>query len=101
MCSWPSSERDLATLHRELEARAEAGFDVRWLDDRELAERWGLVGLGAIESAAGGSVDPYRLCHHALTTVVQRGGEVYDRTEVVDYRPSPRASRSPPTEAPP
>jgi glycine/D-amino acid oxidase-like deaminating enzyme len=82
--------RDLATLRRELEARAAAGFDVRWLDDAELVERWGLVGLGAIESAAGGSVDPFRLCHRALTTVVQRSGEVYDRTEVVDYRLSPR-----------
>ena len=85
--------RDLATLHRELDARAAAGFDVRWLGDRELADRWGLVGLGAIESAAGGSVDPYRLCHRALTTVVERGGEVYDRTEVVDYRLSPRRVR--------
>ncbi len=82
--------RDLAKLQDELEARVEAGFAVRWLDERELTERWGLVGLGAIESAAGGSVDPYRLCHRALAAVVQRGGEVYDRTEVIDYKLSPR-----------
>lgn len=85
--------RDLATLDRELHARAEAGFDVRRLDDAELAARWGLVGRGAIESAAGASVDPYRLCHRALDTIARRGGQVYDRTDVVGYELSPRRVR--------
>ncbi len=35
---------DLPTLRRELDARAAAGFAVRWLDDDQLGDRWGLVG---------------------------------------------------------
>ena len=83
--------RDVPTLRRELDGdRAAAGFDVSWLDADELGDRWGLVGLGAIESTAGASVDPYRLCHRALGIVVERGGRVFDRTEVVDFEFSSR-----------
>ncbi len=76
---------DLKTMEKEMEARSAAGFAVRWLDAHELRSRWGLVGLGAIESEIGGSVDPYRLCHHALRTVVERGGRVFGRTEATDF----------------
>lgn len=85
--------RDLATLRLELDARSAAGFDVRWLDDAELESRWGLIGRGAIESSAGGSVDPFQLCHRALETVVERGSQVYDRTEVIDFELTPRRVR--------
>ena len=55
------------------------------LDGEELRRRWGLVGLGAVESDVGGSVDPYLLCHHVIRTVVHRGGRVYGRTEAAEF----------------
>ena len=85
--------RDVATLRRELDARASAGFDVRWLDADDLRSRWGLVGLAAIESTAGASVDPYQLSYQAIATVEHRGGRVFDRTEVTAYDQSPRRVR--------
>lgn len=81
---------DVPVLQAELAVRADAGIDVRWLDQSELFSRWGLVALGAIESQAGGSVDPYALCHHALAVVERRGGRVFDRTEVIGMEFSPR-----------
>lgn len=77
--------RDIATLERELLARREAGFDVRWLDAEPLLNRWGLVALAAIESSAGGSVDPYLLSHRSLGMVSSRGGRVYDRTATSSF----------------
>jgi glycine/D-amino acid oxidase-like deaminating enzyme len=77
--------RDVELLRRELDARAEAGFDVAWLEGQELRDRWGVVGHAAIESAAGGSVDPFRLAHACLGVVLDRGGRVHDRTAVTGY----------------
>ena len=76
---------DVRTLEQELSARADAGFEVQWLDADQLRSRWDLVGVAAIESAAGGSIDPYLLCHHALLHVTKGGGRVYGRTEAVAF----------------
>ncbi len=84
---------DVATLRDELDARRAAGFDVRWLDESELRTRWGLTGRAAIESALGASIDPYALAFHALDTVRDRGGHVFERTEVTDVEFSPRRVR--------
>ncbi|HQV57261.1 MAG TPA: FAD-dependent oxidoreductase [Ilumatobacteraceae bacterium] len=78
-------KRDVAMLRSEMAARADAGFDVRWLSADELMDRWKLVGVAAIESATGGSVDPYQLCYRALQTAIRRGARVHDRTEVTAY----------------
>jgi glycine/D-amino acid oxidase-like deaminating enzyme len=85
--------RDIALLQRELEARQRAGFDVRWLDADELDSRWGFRAVGAIESAVGASVDPYRLSYAALDHAGRLGTRVHDRTEVVGYEFTQRRVR--------
>lgn len=84
---------DIPTLRDELEAREAAGFDVQWLDEAQLGDRWGLTGKAAIESSLGASVDPYALAFHALDTVRRRGGRVFERTEVETYEFSARRAR--------
>ncbi len=37
--------RDVHTLEKELSARADAEFEVEWLDEDQLRSRWDLVGL--------------------------------------------------------
>lgn len=81
---------DVATLREEFDARQAAGFEVEWLDGTVLRERWGLTGVAAIESALGGSVDPYALAFHALGVVRERGGRVFERTEVDRFEFSTR-----------
>jgi len=84
---------DIPTLREECGARRAAGFDVQWLDQATLRERWGLTGRAAIESALGASVDPYALSFHALETVRRRGGRVFERTEVSRFEFSARRAR--------
>ncbi len=84
---------DVKTLRAEFEARKACDFDVKWLDADDVRARWGYIARAAIESEAGASVDPYALCHHALATVRRRGGQVVDRTEVVDFDVGRRRAR--------
>jgi glycine/D-amino acid oxidase-like deaminating enzyme len=84
---------DVPRLRAEFTARQAAGFDVRWLDEPALRDRWGLVGRAGIESALGASVDPYALGAHALDTVRRRGGRVFERTEVTAFEFSARRAR--------
>lgn len=88
-----TTKPDAMTLERELMAREAAGFDVVWLDADDLLERWGLVGVAGIQSAAGASVDPYRLCYSALRTASRLGARIHDRTEVMEYDIGPRRTR--------
>lgn len=86
-------QRDVGVLRRECDARSAAGFEVQVLEGDELEDRWGLVGRAAIESVAGGSVDPYALCYRALDQATQWGASVHARTEVTGYEFSPRRVR--------
>ncbi len=59
--------RDIATLQRELDARAGAGFAVRWLDDGQLLDRWGARRVRRNRVRSGASVDPYQLAYQPFT----------------------------------
>ncbi|MEZ5216424.1 MAG: FAD-dependent oxidoreductase [Ilumatobacteraceae bacterium] len=88
-----SKVKDLPVLRAELDARRSAGFDVRWLEPDDLSRRWGLTGRGAIESAHGGSVDPYLLTHAGLASIVGRGARVHDRTSATSFESTSRTVR--------
>jgi len=85
--------RDVPVVRAEMDARAAAGFDVRWLEPEELRERWGLDGIGAVESTCGASVDPYALAHAGLSALKTGGASIFDRTEVTSFELSPRRVR--------
>lgn len=83
-------KKDVAPLQEELAARAAAGFDVEWVAAADLESRFHLhEARGAILSAAGASVDAYRLVHELLLHDMRRSLRVYDRTELtnLDHRP--------------
>lgn len=86
-------QSDVTTMREEFDARTAAGFDVAWLEPDLLRQRWGLTGLGAIESALGASVDPYALAFHAMTKVSERGARVFERTAVTGFEFSARRVR--------
>ncbi len=80
-----SFKKDVASLQQELAARAAAGFDVDWIAPADLKTQFHLDRAhGGILSAAGGSVDAYRLAHELLLHDIDRGLRVYDRTELTD-----------------
>lgn len=76
-----NSEADLTFLKTEYDTRKAHGFDVRWMEAAELWEL-GLDAFGAIESASGAIMDPYKFSNALLNMGKNLGLEIYDRTEV-------------------
>lgn len=77
-----STDADVAKLKEEVAARQRAGLDVEWLDAKQLRSRFDCHRPGAILSAAGAQVDPYRFTYGLLERIVERGASVYARTAV-------------------
>lgn len=80
--------KDLNWLRREFHARQGGGLDVSWLEGSELSSRYLVKGLGAIRSAAGASLDAYRLAHGLLEySRLHYDLQVYDHTALagVEY----------------
>jgi glycine/D-amino acid oxidase-like deaminating enzyme len=84
-----SSER----LQREAEVRQAHGLPSEFLSRKQLREFSSVPAHGAIRSAAGGEVDPYRLTHALLTRAADRGARIHDRTEVTGYEDRERGVR--------
>lgn len=79
---YASSRRDARMLREEHAARTRAGFEVEWLDSRDLKSRFGISAPAALLSRQGGEVDPYRLAQHLLWRSRARGAQIFDRTVV-------------------
>jgi glycine/D-amino acid oxidase-like deaminating enzyme len=83
---YASSKKDAKRLATECEARKQAGFAVAYWDQQALTERFSFSAPGAIYSQDGAQVDAYRLAHRLLMCVSQRGGRIFDRTEVTESK---------------
>ncbi|TVP48180.1 MAG: FAD-binding oxidoreductase [Halomonas sp.] len=79
---YASSEDDVASLKEELALRQKYGFDADWLDREAVLKEYGFAAPGAILTHLAASLDPYRMAYQLFAKVVERGGEVYDRTQV-------------------
>ncbi len=77
-----SRARDVEPLKAEAEARRQAGIAVEEWSAADMAERFSFQAPFAIHSFQAAEVDAYRLAHGLLRTLLQRGGEIYDRTRV-------------------
>ncbi len=75
-------KKDVKQLQKEFEARKKYGFDVRWLNEAALFDRYHLKSEGAILSADGASVDAFKLTHGLLHFHSKKGLRVYDKTEL-------------------
>ena len=72
----------MASLQEELALRLKHGFDASWLESEAILAEYGFVAPGAILTQLAASIDPYRMAYQLFTKVVERGGEVYDRTQM-------------------
>lgn len=66
-------------LHREYQARREAGVEASWLNARALAAEAGITGGGAIRSR-GDAFDPYRTSLGLASAALARRAGIYERT---------------------
>ncbi|MGH8213139.1 MAG: NAD(P)/FAD-dependent oxidoreductase [Rhodanobacteraceae bacterium] len=84
VASW---QRDARRLRPEFEARRDSGFNVEWLGEPALRDRFGLIAPAAILSRPAAFVDPYRFTHRLLAGLCAKGLRVYDRCEMVEWKP--------------
>ena len=76
------SGKDAKWLKLEFEKRLKAGFDVKWLDKKEIQSEYGLQSEGGILSTDGASVDAFRLAHDLLSYHYEKGLDIFDKTEL-------------------
>ncbi|WP_301584539.1 NAD(P)/FAD-dependent oxidoreductase [Halomonas alkaliantarctica] len=84
---YASTEEDVALLKEELALRLKHDFAADWLESETVLEEYGFVAPGAILTQLAAAVDPYRMAYQLFSRVVERGGEVYDRTQMQTMSP--------------
>ncbi|KPE49274.1 NAD(P)/FAD-dependent oxidoreductase [Chryseobacterium indologenes] len=83
-----SKKKDAAWLKKEYEARKEAGFEVKWLNEAQILKQFGFENTyGGILSKQGASIDAFRLAHELFMHNVKKGLRIFDKTEMthVEY----------------
>lgn len=83
-------KKDVAKLKKEFEARKEAGFKVRYLEEDEIMKQFGFKAPGAILSDEGAQTNAYLLTHYLLQHKYKKGktNEIFDRSPVATIKHS-------------
>ncbi|TGD59929.1 FAD-binding oxidoreductase [Flavobacterium humi] len=78
-------KKDILFLKEEYAARKKAGFDVRYLEEKDILKTFGFSSAGAILSNHGAQTNAYGLTHKLLQYKKDKKGAlgVYDRTPVI------------------
>lgn len=74
--------RHLRRLQTEYAVRKAHGFDVRYVEQDELKEQYGVHAYAAIVSAEAASVDSYALTYALFASSKVSGARIFDRTQV-------------------
>lgn len=75
-------KKDQKLIEAEFSSRKKAGFDVEYLEQKDIEAYYGFSAPAAILSAQGGTTDPYMFTHALLQASIKKGLQVFDRTEV-------------------
>jgi glycine/D-amino acid oxidase-like deaminating enzyme len=78
-----SDEKAVPALRAEVAARRGIGLSCEWLEGEAVRGRFGCQRPGAILSALGAQVDPYRLARGLFAGCVRHGLRLFARTKVV------------------
>lgn len=84
---YASNEEDVTSLKEELALRQKHGFEADWLEREAILAEYGFSAPGAILTQLAAVVDPYRMAYQLFAKVVERGGDVYDRTQMQTMTP--------------
>ena len=83
-------KKDVEFLEREFSVRKKAGFEVEWLNEKEISNNY-LKAPAAILSHQAAQTNAYGFAHALHQFNVKKGIDVYDRTEIIDIRHQPRS----------
>jgi glycine/D-amino acid oxidase-like deaminating enzyme len=78
-----SNARAVPVLQAELAARRALGFQCTWLEQGELAGRFGCRRPGAILSALGAQMDPVRFTQGLVASLERHGVRLFARSRVI------------------
>jgi len=80
-----SLKKDIPFLKNEFMTRKEHGFEVNWLEKRDL-EKFGLNAIAAIESKTAAVMDPFRLAQDLMLYCKKKGMQILDRTNIISIQ---------------
>ncbi|HEY0432654.1 MAG TPA: FAD-binding oxidoreductase [Chitinophagaceae bacterium] len=78
--------KEIKMLQKECTARRASGFDVEFLNNEQVAERFGVTASAGIASSKAAINNAYLLTHHLLQNSMKRGLRVFDRTKAISIR---------------
>lgn len=85
---YASNEKDADSMREEFALRRKHGFAASWLETAALKADYGIDAPGAILTELAARMDPYRAAHKLLQRTVKRGGQVFERSEIVSMQAS-------------
>lgn len=78
-------QKDKDWLKKEFEIRDKHQLGVRWLEQQDLMELYGIRSTAAICSDRAANVDAYRLSYELIAYNMRRGLKVYDQTTIKEF----------------
>ncbi len=83
---YAAKKKDVSFLEKEFELRKEAGFDLRFLYQAQIENKFGFTAPAALLSKQGAQTNAYEFTHALLQYVIKKGVPVYDRTEAISIK---------------
>ncbi|CAN5820333.1 FAD-dependent oxidoreductase [soil metagenome] len=80
------SKKAVKNLYKEFEIRQKHQLGVQWLSADEVNDTYDIKCFGAILSEVAASIDGYKFAHELIKLNVKRGMEVYDQTEIENFK---------------
>lgn len=81
---YASYKKHKIALYEEYLLRKQFGFNVNWLEEKEIKADYDFSAPGAILSGDGGEVDAYQFTHKLLQYCIDKGQQVFDTTTATD-----------------
>ncbi|CAI8900434.1 NAD(P)/FAD-dependent oxidoreductase [Chryseobacterium sp. IT-36CA2] len=79
-----SKKKDAEWLKKEYEARKQNGFNVEWLEAKDILEKFEFENThGGILSKQGASIDAFQFAHELFMHNVKKGLKIFDKTEMI------------------
>lgn len=78
--------KDVESLEKEFVLRRRAGFDIQWLDEKDIQSKFGFSKPGGILSEDGAEADAYAITHNILGKGIAKNLRIYDNTEIESIR---------------
>ncbi len=79
---YASFKKDVKNLYDEYLIRKKYGFDIAWLEGKDIKDKFCITAPGGVLSKDGAQVNAYALTHALLKHACKKGLEVFDNTEV-------------------